>query len=168
VKAYRVVRCWGSYIVYTISSQMAVKLAALRSGRALLRRLVFFFQFLALICVRGWGPYAAGRIRSINKVTDLIGSRTGYIPAYSIVPQPTALPINSECWCFRSVASQYIHCSQPNSSPGLHHGEGRSKRSITYFFKLSGYNWSHDSSVGIAIAWVWFPAVQDLSLLHRV
>jgi hypothetical protein len=39
------------------------------------------------------GPYAAGRIRSIEKKSNnLIGNRTRDLPACSIVPQPTTLP----------------------------------------------------------------------------
>jgi hypothetical protein len=34
----------------------------------------------------------AGRIRSIEKSSDLIGARTRNLPACSIVPQPTTLP----------------------------------------------------------------------------
>jgi hypothetical protein len=40
-----------------------------------------------------WAPghTATGRIRSIEKSNDLMGNRTRYLPAYSIVPQPTTL-----------------------------------------------------------------------------
>jgi hypothetical protein len=41
---------------------------------------------------RPQGHSAAGRIRSIEKSSDLIGNRTRDLPACSIVPQPTALP----------------------------------------------------------------------------
>jgi hypothetical protein len=34
----------------------------------------------------------AGRIRSIEKCSDLTGNRTRDFPASSIVPQPTTLP----------------------------------------------------------------------------
>jgi hypothetical protein len=37
----------------------------------------------------------AGRIRSIEKSSDLIGTRTRDLPACSIVPQPTMLPCAS-------------------------------------------------------------------------
>jgi hypothetical protein len=37
------------------------------------------------------GHSAAGRIRSIENSNALIGNRTHNLPAYSIVPQPTAL-----------------------------------------------------------------------------
>jgi hypothetical protein len=36
---------------------------------------------------------AAGRIRSIEKSNDIIGNQTRDLPACSIVPQPTALPL---------------------------------------------------------------------------
>jgi hypothetical protein len=39
------------------------------------------------------GHSAAGRIRSIKKSNDLIGNRTRDLPACSIVPQPTKLPL---------------------------------------------------------------------------
>jgi hypothetical protein len=38
------------------------------------------------------GHNAAGRIRSIEKSSDLIGYQTRYLPTCSIVPQPTTLP----------------------------------------------------------------------------
>jgi hypothetical protein len=52
--------------------------------------------FLVLISVRGWfdpqGHSAAGRIRSVEKSSELIGNRTCDLLACSIVPQPTMLP----------------------------------------------------------------------------
>jgi hypothetical protein len=38
------------------------------------------------------GPYEAGRIRSIETSSVLVGNRTRDRPARSIVPQPTTLP----------------------------------------------------------------------------
>jgi hypothetical protein len=38
------------------------------------------------------GHSAAGRIKSIEKLNDLIGNRTRDFPACSIVPKPTTLP----------------------------------------------------------------------------
>jgi hypothetical protein len=38
------------------------------------------------------GHSAAGRMRSIEKISDLTGNRTCNLPACSIVPQSTALP----------------------------------------------------------------------------
>jgi hypothetical protein len=53
-------------------------------------------RFLILISVkrlsRPQGHSAVGRIRSIDKSSDLIGNRTRDLPACSIVPQPTTLP----------------------------------------------------------------------------
>jgi hypothetical protein len=39
-----------------------------------------------------WRPYAAGRIRSIEKSKHLVGNRNRDFPARGIVPQPTTLP----------------------------------------------------------------------------
>jgi hypothetical protein len=38
------------------------------------------------------GSCAVGRIKSIEKFSDLIGNRTRDLPASSIVPQPTTVP----------------------------------------------------------------------------
>jgi hypothetical protein len=51
----------------------------------------FWYSFL-LEAESTQGHRAAGRIRSIEKFNDLIGSRTRDLPACSIVPQPTTLP----------------------------------------------------------------------------
>jgi hypothetical protein len=47
------------------------------------------------------GLSAAGRIRSIEKSNDLIGNWTRDLPACSIVPQPTTLPLapSALVWC---------------------------------------------------------------------
>jgi hypothetical protein len=57
---------------------MAVRFAALRTGRALLPRSIIFLLLVA------------GRIKQIEKkkVIHLIGSRNRDLPARSIVPQP--------------------------------------------------------------------------------
>jgi hypothetical protein len=85
------VRRRGSYIFKTVGSQMAVRLSILRAGCPLPHG-----RFLVLLSVRSCvGPKdhsAAGRIRSIEKSSDLIGSRTRGLPACGIVPQPTTLP----------------------------------------------------------------------------
>jgi hypothetical protein len=52
-------------------------------------------RFLVIIAVRlsrPQGQSAAGRIRSIEKSSDLIGNRTGDLRACSILPQPITLP----------------------------------------------------------------------------
>jgi hypothetical protein len=46
----------------------------------------------------------AGRIRSIEKSSDLIGNRIRDLPAYSIVPQPTML------LCGMEVRLKCSHC----------------------------------------------------------
>jgi hypothetical protein len=90
VVARRVVRSWGSRIFYTIGSQIAVKLPALRAGRPLPPG-----RFLVFISVTAWvdrqGDIAAGRIRPIEKI-HLIVTQTRYLPACSTVPQPATLP----------------------------------------------------------------------------
>jgi hypothetical protein len=52
--------------------------------------------FTLLISVRGLsqpeGRSAAGRIMSMKNSSDTIGNLTRYLPACSIVPQPTAPP----------------------------------------------------------------------------
>jgi hypothetical protein len=66
VEAHRVVRRRGSHIFYTIGSQMAVRLLALRARRPLPSG-----RFLALISARGQAGLAAGRNTSIeNPVTS--------------------------------------------------------------------------------------------------
>jgi hypothetical protein len=86
-----VVRRRGSHIFWTVGPQLAVRLSALHAGRSLTPR-----RFLVLISVRGrvdpHGRSAAGRIRSIEKSSYLIGNRTRDLPACSIVPQQTTLP----------------------------------------------------------------------------
>jgi hypothetical protein len=67
-------------------------LSALRAGRPPFtpRKIpgTHFYQRLS----RPQGHSAAGRITSIEKSNYLIGKRTRYFPACSIVPQPTTLP----------------------------------------------------------------------------
>jgi hypothetical protein len=65
---------------------MAVRLSALRAGRALPPR---------LISVRGWvDPRTIVRLEGLGqfKKIHLIGTRTRDLPACSIVPQPTTVP----------------------------------------------------------------------------
>jgi hypothetical protein len=51
VEAFKVVRCWGSHIVWTVDSQMAVRLSALRTDCALLP-IHIIFLLLVLISVK--------------------------------------------------------------------------------------------------------------------
>jgi hypothetical protein len=46
VEAYRVVRCLGIHIFWTIVSQMTARLSALRTGLALPHRKMFWYSFL--------------------------------------------------------------------------------------------------------------------------
>jgi hypothetical protein len=72
VEALRVARGWGSHIFQTFGSQMEAMLPTLGADRFLPP-----VRFLVLISVRGWVDP---------------GSRTGNLPACSIVPQPATLP----------------------------------------------------------------------------
>jgi hypothetical protein len=66
---------------------MAVRLSALRAGRALHPRNLPGTHFCYRLS-RPQGHSATGRIRSIEKI-HLIGTRTRDLPVCSIVPQPT-------------------------------------------------------------------------------
>jgi hypothetical protein len=46
MEAYRVVRCGGSLIFWTIGSQMTVRLLALHAGSALLHRNIFWYSYM--------------------------------------------------------------------------------------------------------------------------
>jgi hypothetical protein len=52
---------------------------------------------------RPYGHSATGRIRSTNKLNDLIGNLTRDLPACSIVPEPTTLPRAPTHLKFKSV-----------------------------------------------------------------
>jgi hypothetical protein len=75
-KAIPVTGRGDSYIFKTIDSQMAVR-SALRAGRP---------PFTPKK-IRPRGHSAARRIRSIEKSSDIFGSRTGSLPACSIMPR---------------------------------------------------------------------------------
>jgi hypothetical protein len=71
---------------------MAVRMAALRAGRALVPRDNFWYSF-----VRGWiNPRAIMRLEALGKLKEkinyLIRTRTRDLPACSIMPQPAMLP----------------------------------------------------------------------------
>jgi hypothetical protein len=70
---------------------MTVRLSALSAGRPLPPG-----RFLVLISVRAVDPRAIVRLEEWNqlkKSSDLIGNRTRDLPACSIAPQPTTLPL---------------------------------------------------------------------------
>jgi hypothetical protein len=83
---------------------MAVRLSALRAGR------------LPFIPRKTPGTHfckrlnATGRSKSIEKPSDLIGTRTRDIPSCSIVPQPTTLPHAPEIYAVeRLYLKTYVH-----------------------------------------------------------
>jgi hypothetical protein len=88
MEALRVGRCWGSHICRHSAHRW---LTALRAGRFLPTG-----RLLVLIFVRGWvDPRAIVRLEGLGKLkkkSTSSGTRTGDIPASSIVPQPTTLP----------------------------------------------------------------------------
>jgi hypothetical protein len=89
VEALRVTRDWGSHI-FRHSAHMAARLSALRVGRFLPQG-----TFLVLNSVRGWvEPRVILRLEGLGKLkkSTSSGTRTGDLPACSIVPQPTTLP----------------------------------------------------------------------------
>jgi hypothetical protein len=77
MEAHRVLRRRGSHIFYTIGSQMAVRLSALRAGRYLPGR------FLVLISVRDWvDPGAIVRLEGLGQLKNPMTS-SGIEPAAS-------------------------------------------------------------------------------------
>jgi hypothetical protein len=85
------VRGRGCHIFYTVGSQVAVRLSALRAGRPLPPRKISGTH-LCLRLSRPRGHNAAGNIRWIEESNDLIGNRNRDLSTCSIVPQPTMLP----------------------------------------------------------------------------
>jgi hypothetical protein len=87
---------------------MAVRLSALRAGRSLSPG-----RFLVLISVRGRvGLRAIVRLQALGqlkKTNDIIGNRTRYLPACSIVPQPTTLPRAPPSYIFYTLFSKDTH-----------------------------------------------------------
>jgi hypothetical protein len=84
------VRRRASHIFYTIDSQMAVRLSALRTGRTFAPRKIPGTYFCKILS-GPQGHSAAGTTGSIEKSSE-IGNRTRDLPACSMVPQPTTLP----------------------------------------------------------------------------
>jgi hypothetical protein len=96
---------------------MAARLSALRAGRFLLPG-----RFLVLLSVRDWvDPRATVRLVGLGqlKKNTSSGTRTGKLPACSIVPQPTTLP---RAPCFISTIRN-LHFGVPEfDSMILHSG----------------------------------------------
>jgi hypothetical protein len=92
VEDHRVVRCQCSHIFWTVGSQTALKLSALRAGRPLHPR-----RFFVLISVRVWVDNRARvRLKGLGqlknpKTSSWIEPLT--FPACSIVPQATTKPM---------------------------------------------------------------------------
>jgi predicted RNA binding protein YcfA (HicA-like mRNA interferase family) len=80
-KVYRVVRRRGSHIFYTIGSQMAVNLSNIRTVRPLHPRKISGTHLYKRLS-RLQDNVAAGRVRSIEKSSDLIGTRS---PTFRLV-----------------------------------------------------------------------------------
>jgi hypothetical protein len=87
-------------IYWTIGSQMALRLSALRVGRLLRPG-----RFLVLIYLSGSvDPRIIVRLEGLDQLknsNDLIGNLNRELPAYSILPQPTTLPRASHTGCSR-------------------------------------------------------------------
>jgi hypothetical protein len=78
VTGRRVMRYSGSHTVYTIRSQMAVWLSALRSGRALLFRNIFIcFCYLYLLQA---DPRALVRLQGLGKLKKKTMTSSGLEP----------------------------------------------------------------------------------------
>jgi hypothetical protein len=91
----RDVICWGSHIIYTISSQIGVRLSVLCGGCVLFPRNIFtvsgthFCKPQSLV----WQE----QLGMVKKIKDLIRSQTRNLPACSTVPQSTTVPCAPQC-----------------------------------------------------------------------
>jgi hypothetical protein len=74
---------------------MAVRLSALYAGRSLPPGKIPDTRLCQRLSLPQ-GHNTAGRIRSIEKSSDLIGNRIRYLHACYIVPQPTTAPRDQE------------------------------------------------------------------------
>jgi hypothetical protein len=92
VEAHEVLKRRGSHIFWTIGSNMAMRLLALRAVRPPFtpRNIpgAYFCRRLSRLKCRN----GAGRIRSVEKSNDLMGTRNHDLSACSITLQPTTLP----------------------------------------------------------------------------
>jgi hypothetical protein len=96
VEAYKVVWRRGSHIVYTIGTQMTVSLLALRTGRAVLPRNIFFCFWYSFLLEGEWNPgySAAGGIKYIEKnsfTSSGLEPTTFLLVAYSLNHYATAV-----------------------------------------------------------------------------
>jgi hypothetical protein len=90
---------------------MAVRLSALRAGRALPPRNLPGTHFCYRLS-RPQGRSAAGRNRSIEKKIPLIGTQTRDPPVCSIVPQPTTLPLALTVCC-KLIQIKFVKKKKP-------------------------------------------------------
>jgi hypothetical protein len=89
MKAFGIVRRPGSHISYTIGSEMAVRLSALRAGEPSPPSKIPSTDFGKRLS-RPQGDSASGKISETEKSNDL-GNRTRDLQACGIVPQPPTL-----------------------------------------------------------------------------
>jgi hypothetical protein len=76
-----------------------VRLSVIRAGHRLVPRKIRGTHFFHMLS-QSQGHSAAGRFRSIEKSSDLVGNRTHDLPACSIVPQPTTLLLSFVRSCY--------------------------------------------------------------------
>jgi hypothetical protein len=107
MEAYRFVRCWGSHIVWAIGSQMAVR-PVLYADPALLHN--FFLPIF--IPVSSWVNIREVRLKALGilqKLGDLIGFRTRYVSACSIVSLQVIRTPNIISSCLQIIIVLYRH-----------------------------------------------------------